>query len=55
MDGQEFGATVALNLRSDDTITLPAFTEITAMTEEEFTALVEQISQTIEGISQMAG
>ena len=53
VDGQAFGATLALNLRSDDTLTLPAFTEITAMTEEEFTMLVEQISQTIEGLSQM--
>ena len=53
MDGQEFGGTITLNLRSDDSIALPAFSEITAMSEEEFTALVQQVSGTIQMLSQM--
>ena len=53
LDGQEFGGTATLNLRGSDNLTLPAFSEITAMTEEEFTALVELVSQTVETYSQM--
>lgn len=55
LDGQEFGGTVALNLRSNDTISLPAFTEISTMTEEELNALVEKTSETFQALSQMFG
>lgn len=55
LDGQDFGGSVTLNLRSDDSITLPSFTEITQLTESEFDALVQIVSQYAELLSQMAG
>ena len=55
MDGAEFGGTVTLNLRSDDSITLPSFTEVSTMTEEEFTALVQTVSTVAESLSEMFG
>ena len=55
MDGQEFGGTITLNLRSDDAVALPGFTEIATMSEEEFTALVQAATQAAESLSQMFG
>lgn len=55
LDGQEFGGTITLNLRSDDAIALPSFTEVTKMSEEEFTALVQTATQAAESLSQMFG
>lgn len=55
MDGQEFGGTITLNLRSDDAVALPGFTEIATMSEEEFTALVQTATQAAESLSQMFG
>ena len=54
IDGQNPGGIFSLILRSDDTISMPAFSEITSMTEEELTKLVNQISLTFDLISQMA-
>lgn len=42
--GQDLGGVLSLILRSDDRISMPAFSEVTTMTESEFTALVDQIS-----------
>lgn len=55
LDGQEFGGTITLNLRSDDAIALPSFTEVTKMSEEEFTALVQTAMEAAESLSQMFG
>lgn len=55
LDGQEFGGTITLNLRSDDAIVLPSFTEVTKMSEEEFTALVQTAMEAAESLSQMFG
>ena len=53
LDGQDFGGTITLNLRSNDTIALPAFTEVSTMSEEEFTALVETVTAVAESLSEM--
>ena len=53
LNHEEFGALITLNLRGDDSISLPAFNEITSMSEEEFAALVTQVSQAVESLSQM--
>lgn len=55
LDGQEFGGTITLNLRSDDAIALPSFTEVTKMSEEEFTVLVQTAMEAAESLSQMFG
>ena len=54
VDGQSLGGTLSLILRNDDSISMPTFSEITTMTEEEFTALVDQVTAAIEMFSQMA-
>lgn len=54
LDGQDFGSTITLNLRSNDTIALPAFTEVSTMSEEEFTALVETVTAVAESLSEMS-
>ena len=54
VDGQSLGGTLSLILRSDDAISMPIFSEITTMTEEEFTALVNQIGAAFDMFSQMA-
>ena len=53
-NGQNLGGTMTLNLRSDDSISMPTFSEITTMTEEEFTTLVNQIGAAFDMFSQMA-
>lgn len=55
MNDQDFGGIVTLNLRAEDPITLPAYTELTKMSEEAFTELVQTIMANVEGISQMVG
>ena len=47
VNGQEFGGVATLNLRSDDSFTAPDFSEITAMSEEEFSALVQSIAEVV--------
>ena len=54
VDGQSLGGTLSLILRSDDAISMPIFSEITTMTEEEFTTLVNQIGAAFDMFSQMA-
>ena len=51
LDGQDFGGTITLNLRADDTIALPSFTEVSTMTEEEFTTLVQTVSAIVESFT----
>lgn len=50
MDGQDFGS-ITLNLRSDDSILLPSFTEVTQLSESDFTELVQIITQTGEALA----
>lgn len=54
LDEQAFGGTVTLNLRSDDTLSLPTFSDIITMSEAEFAALVELAAQLSQTFSQMA-
>lgn len=52
VDGQEFGGTLTLNLRSDDeAIAMPDFTELTQMSEEEFAALVQVVMENVQNLS----
>ncbi len=52
VDDQEFGGTLTLNLRSDDEpIAMPSFTELTAMSEEEFSALVQSVMGNAQSLS----
>lgn len=51
--GQDLGGVLSLILRSDDSISMPAFSEVTTMTESEFTALVDQISAAFEMFGQL--
>ena len=53
LDGQDMGASVTMNLRSDDSIALPGFTEVLTMNEAEFTSLVQALTETADGLSQM--
>lgn len=54
VDGQSLGGTLSLILRSDDAVSMPIFSEITTMSETEFTALVNRVSGAFEMLSQMA-
>lgn len=54
LDGQDIGS-ITLNLRSDDSILLPSFTEVTQLSEGDFTELVETITQTAEALSESFG
>lgn len=54
VDGQEFGGTLTLNLRSDDaSLAMSDFTELTRMSEEEFTALVQVVMENVQSLSQL--
>ena len=53
VNGQNLDGSLTLNLRSDDAISIPTFTEITTMTEAEFTTLLEQASNVIALFSEM--
>lgn len=54
VDGQEFGGTLTLNLRSDDaSLAMPDFTELTRMSEEEFTALVQVVMENVQSLSML--
>lgn len=54
VDDQEFGGTLTLNLRSDDeAIAMPSFTELTAMSEEDFSALVQAVMENVQSLSSL--
>ena len=55
IDGQDFGGAITLNLRSDDTISMPSFTELTGLSEAEFTVVMQRIMTNMESLSQMFG
>lgn len=50
LDGQDMGGSVTLNLRTNDTLTVPSFTEITKLTEEELMNVFQSFSPGVEAI-----
>ena len=50
MDGQDMGGSVTLNLRVNDTLTVPSFTEITKLTEEELMNVFQSFAPGVEAI-----
>lgn len=50
LDGQDMGGSVTLNLRTNDTLTVPSFTEITKLTEEELMNVVQSFAPGVEAI-----
>lgn len=55
VDGQELGFTVTLNVRSDDTVTMPTFAELTKLSEEELAAAMDALVSGISVLTQMFG
>ena len=50
LDGQDMGGSVTLNLRTNDTLTVPSFTEITKLTEEELMNVFQSFAPGVETI-----
>lgn len=50
LDGQDMGGSVTLNLRVNDTLTVPSFTEITKLTEEELMNVFQSFAPGVEAI-----
>lgn len=50
LDGQDMGGSVTLNLRVNDTLTVPDFTEITELTEEELMNVLQSFAPGVEAI-----
>lgn len=50
LDGQDMGGSVTLNLRTNDTLTVPGFTEITKLTEEELMNVFQSFAPGVEAI-----
>lgn len=50
LDGQDMGGSVTLNLRTNDTLTVPSFTEIAKLTEEELMNVFQSFAPGVEAI-----
>ena len=50
LDGQDMGGSVTLNLRVNDTLTVPSFTEITKLTEEELMNVFQSFAPGVDTI-----
>ena len=50
LDGQDMGGSVTLNLRVNDTLTVPSFTEITKLTEEELMNVFQRFAPGVDAI-----
>ena len=50
LDGQDMGGSVTLNLRTNDTLTVPSFTEITKLTEEELMNVLQSFAPGVDAI-----
>lgn len=50
LDGQDMGGSVTLNLRTNDTLTVPSFTEITKLTEEKLMNVFQSFAPGVEAI-----
>lgn len=55
VDGQEFGGTLTLNIRTDDTVTLPNFTELTKLKEAEFADVIQALSDGFDSLNALFG
>lgn len=55
VDGQEFGGTLTLNIRTDDTVTLPSFTELTKLKEAEFADVIQALSDGFDSLNALFG
>jgi len=55
VDGQEFGGTLTLNIRTDDTVTLPDFTELTKLKEAEFADVIQALSDGFDSLNALFG
>lgn len=55
VDGQEFGGTLTLNIRTDDTVTLPSFTEVTKLKEAEFADVIQALSDGFDSLNALFG
>lgn len=53
IDGEEFGGTVTLNLRSQDTLTVPAFTELLQLGEEEMTEAMTELLGSVQSVAEI--
>ena len=50
LDGQDMGGSVTLNLRTNDTLTVPGFTEITKLSEEELMNVFQSFAPGVDAI-----
>lgn len=50
VDGQELGGTLTLNIRTGETVTLPSFTELTKLNEDEFIDAVQELAEVINSV-----
>lgn len=48
VNGEDIGANITLNLRNNDSFTVPAFTELTGLSEEAFTQVVQDLMAGVE-------
>ena len=55
VDDQEFGGTLAVHVRSNDTLTFPSYTELTQLSETEFAAALEALATGLETLNQLLG
>ena len=55
VDDAEFGGTLAVHVRSNDTLTFPTYTELTHLSETEFAAALEALSTGLSTITQLLG
>ena len=55
INGEEFGGTLALNLRSADTLMVPDFTELLDLNEEEINSVLQKLSDGLEELQQFFG
>ena len=55
VNGESFGGTLTLNVRTDDTVTMPAFSELTRLEETEFASVVEALQTGLATIGQLFG
>lgn len=55
VDGEAFGGTVTLNIRTNDTVTMPTFSELTRLEETEFATVVESLQSGLTTITQLFG
>lgn len=53
VDGQEFGGTLTLNIRTGDTVTMPSFTELTKLNEAEFSGVVMVLANIIDSVDSL--